>query len=359
MKVGIIGLPQGGQTTVFNAITGAHGEVGGYHGRGHLDVAVLKVPDARLAGLEAIFKPKELVHATVEFEDIVGIFAHLAGAAEEGGVPMAVLREADAILTVLRCFEDPTVLHIKGEPDPQRDLGIARDDLLIADLAVLENRIQTVQSDLRRPSAEKDNLGAELELLERCRSAIEEGKGILSVEMGARQEKMLRSFAFLTLKPMLCVLNLGEDQLASPPVSDELARLEPPPIAMCGKLEMEMMELDEADREAFMQDAGIEELASGKIVRACYELLEQRSFFTFVSEKVRAWSVKAGENALDAAGKIHSDMVEGFIRAEVVAFNDLMECGSLQDARSAGKVRLEGRDYEVQDGDVITFRFSS
>lgn len=358
MKIGMVGLPQAGTTTVFNALTGAHGEVGGYGAGARVQMAVLKVPDERLEFLKELFHPKKTVHATVELEDVPGALSHLGGG-EHSAQALAALRGAEAVLVVLRSFKDPAIPHLQGSVDPLRDFHTISDELLLADLSVVENRIDRIEKDLKKPSTDKKELESELDVLRHCHDALERREDISSVKMTAEQEKLLRSYAFLTIKPKLCVLNISEDQLRDLPEIPELDCLEPPPVKMCGELEMEIMELeDEQERQLFLSDAGIEELASASVVRACYEMLGLRTFFTSVSDQLRAWTVEAGDDAVTAAGKIHTDMAAGFIRAEVVNFEDLKESGAVQDARAAGKVRLEGKDYEVQDGDVITFRFN-
>lgn len=359
MKVGIIGLPQSGKTTLFNALTGAHGEVGGFHDEDRVDLAVLKVPDERLRFLEELFQPERVVPATIQFEDIAGGFSQSGAGKGKSARALGAMRATDALLVVLRCFEDAAVPHPRGGVDPGGDLRAIRDELLLSDLDVVEKRMTNIERDLKKPGRARDALRDELELLERCQKVLEDGSGLGALELNEVEEKMLRSYGFLTQKPCLYVLNVGEDRLGEAPEVPELEGVEPEPIAMSGELEMEIMDLDEEDRKVFMEDLGIAELACGRVVRACYDAMGLRSFFTFAGSEVRAWTVKAGESAVAAAGKIHSDMAEGFIRAEVVAFDDLQECGSLQDARSGGKVRLEGKGYEVQDGDVITFRFSS
>jgi hypothetical protein len=359
MDVGIVGLPQTGKTTVLNALTGAHGDVGGFHAAAQSSVAVLKVPDGRLDFLTAAFQPKKTTRATINFEDIAGIFSHMAAGGEDSSHAVAEARTKEALLVVLRAFRDPTVFHVLDTVDPARDLARMMDELLLADLAVVENRVANIQKEIKRtPTAEREVLEAELDALDRCRASIEQGRGIRGVALTATQEKLFRSYAFLTLKPMVCVLNVGEDQLADPPVPPALAKIEPPPVVMCGKLEMEIMDLAEGERAEFMEAAGLKELASSAIVRRCYDALGLRTFFTYAHDEVRAWTIRAGDDAVTAAGKIHTDMAHGFIRAEVVSFADLKACGSIKDARAQGKVRLEGRDYKVQDGDVITFRFS-
>ncbi len=354
MKVGMVGLPQAGTTTLFNALTGAHGDVGGYHPGEHVAVGTVKVPDARLGELAELFQPDEVIPAALFFEDIGGVFAHLTGG-ERSGKAVAALRDADGVLLVLRAFESPYVPAVLGEVDPAREFHVMMDELLLADLEVVERRLEAIEDDLRSPRAEREPLEKEQALLERCRGAIEQERALLSVKLNQVEEKLLRSYAFLTLKPRVCVLNIGEDRIGELP---EAPGVEPKPEPICAELEMELMELDEDDRQVFLEDAGLEQMAAGRIIRASYEALGLRSFFTYVSDQLRAWTVRAGTCAPEAAGKIHSDMQEGFIRAEVVGQGELIECGGLKEARAAGKLRMEGRDYEVQDGDVITFHFS-
>ncbi|MCK4283569.1 MAG: redox-regulated ATPase YchF [Candidatus Brocadiae bacterium] len=357
MRVGIVGLPQCGKTAVFNALTGAHGDMGVYHAAERLSLGVVSVPDDRLDALAQMLSPKETVAATIEFEDIGGVFSHLAGG-ERSGQAVAALRDCDAMAMVVRCFEAPSVFEILGEVDPLREYNALNQELLLADLEVIEKRLDAIERDVRKPVPERDALKQEQVVLEQCRLAVEQEEGLRAVQMTGPEQKMLRSYAFLTLKPRLCILNVGEGQVASPPVPDEFKGLDPPPVPMCAKLEMELMDLEEEDRAAFLADGGLMEMASGKVIRASYDVLGLRSFFTHVSDKLRAWTIQGGTDAKGAAGKIHTDMEKGFIRAEVVGFADLAEAGSIKEARARGKVRMEGKDYEVRDGDVITFHFS-
>jgi hypothetical protein len=356
MRVGIIGLPQSGKTTLFNALTGAHGEVGGYHAGERVSVGVVRVPDERLDALRQMLQPEEALPATIEFEDIAGVFTHLTGE-KQSGQAVASLRDTQAILMLLRCFQSPFVPEILGGVDPLRECNSMDQELLLLDLQVIEKRLEAIAHDLKRGAADRDALLHEQELLGRCRSAIEDQKGLRAVRMAPVEEKMLRSYAFLTLKPRLCVLNIGEDQIPSPPRLEK-PDLPVPPIPVCARLELELMGLEEDERAAFLEDAGLKEMACGSIIRACYGLLELRSFFTYAANKVRAWTVEAGAGAKAAAGRVHTDMERGFIRAEVVSFEELKACGSVKEARARGKIRMEGKDYEVQDGDVITFHFS-
>lgn len=354
MRAGIVGLPQSGKTTVFNALTGAHGDIGAYHAGTHVSIGVVSVPDERLDALARMLEPKEIIAATIEFEDVGGVFAHLAGG-ERQGRAVAALRDTDAVLMVLRTFEASHVMEVLGGIDPVREYRTMREELLLADLEVIEHRLEAVEHDILRGNAERETLLQEQALLERCRQAVESDQGLRTLGLAPHEEKLLRSYAFLTLKPQLCILNIGEDQIPSPP---QPVALEPPPIAICAELEMELTELEPDERAEFMADAGLSELATGRVIRACYDALGLCSFFTHVSDKLRAWTVPGGLDARSVAGAIHTDMEKGFIRAEVVAFGDLQACGSLKDARAAGKVRMEGKDYPVRDGDIITFHFS-
>ncbi len=357
MRVGIVGLPQSGKTTLFNALTGAHGEVGGYRAGGQLSLGVVNVPDERLAALTGMLQPKEAQAATIEFEDVGGVFAHLTGG-ERSGRAVAALRDCDGIAMVLRCFEAASMIEVLGEVNPVREYHAMQDELLLTDLEVIEKRLEAIAHDLKKPVPERDALQQEQKVLERCRQAVEQERNLLSVQMSEAEGKAIRSYAFLTLKPCVCVVNIGEGQIGSPPRFDELAGLRPPPVPICAQLEMELMGLEAGERAAFIEDVGLAEMAAGQVIRACYGALGLRSFFTCVSDKLRAWTIERGADAKCAAGKIHTDMERGFIRAEVVSFEDLAGAGSLREARAAGKVRMEGKDYEVRDGDVITFHFS-
>ncbi|MHC4479385.1 MAG: DUF933 domain-containing protein [Planctomycetota bacterium] len=357
MKVGIVGLPQSGKTTVFNALTGLHWAVGGYHPGEQVTVGMVKVPDERFEALAEMLQPGETIPATIEFEDIGGVFAHLTGA-EYSGRALAALREVDAILMVLRAFESEFVPEVLGAVDPLREYAAMTEELLLADLEVIERRLEAIERDVKKPAPERDDLLKEQRLLKRCREAVEREQRLGAVGLSEAEEKQLRSYAFLTLKPRVCLLNIGEEQISAPARIGELERLDPPPLSMCAELEMELMDLEEEERGAFMREVGLERMASGRLIRACYRALGLRTFFTHVSGKLRAWTVEAGTDGRGAAGKIHTDMERGFIRAEVVGFEELIECGSLKEAKSRGKVRMEGKDYEVADGDVITFHFS-
>ena len=364
MKVGIIGLPQAGATTVFNALTGAHGDTSAGHRAGETRAGVIHVPDTRLEFISRMFEPKKTTLATIEVEDCAGALGHIGTPGQAGSAgAIAELRAQTALLAVLRAFDNPAVPHALGSIDPMRDLARIEEELLLADLGIVENRTETVRGALERPmpGKEKAPLQEEMDLLEQCHGAIEQQRGIRSLGMNAAQEKILRSYSFLTLKPLIVVLNVGEADIGKS--AQDIAHVAQPgeweALVMCARLEMEIMELDEQDRGEFMADAGLAAPAAGSIVRECFRALGLRTFFTYGPVECRAWTVRAGETALDAAAEVHTDLAQGFIRAEVVAFNDLEKHGSMREVKAAGRFRLEGKDYEVQDGDIIIIRHSA
>lgn len=355
MRVGIIGLPQVGKTTLLGALTGAHGAATG-HRPDSPALGVVKVPDERLQVLAEMYDPKKVTPATVEFEDITGVFAHLIG--EKGSAQaVGVARDVDALLLVLRAFESPYVAPTLDNVDPVAEYETIRAELLLADMAVIEKRMENIEKDLKKPR-DHDELLAEQALLQRCYEAVENEQGLTSLDLSDQERRSLRHYSFLTLKPHLCVLNIGEDDVAKPPAFPALDELNPPPVKMCAELEKELMELEEDERGVFMEDAGLEAMAAGDIIRACFDAAGLVSFLTCGPDEVRAWTVERNAPAPKAAGAIHTDFEKGFIRAEVVSFEHLVEAGSWKDARSNGHVRMEGRDYAVQDGDVIVFHFS-
>ncbi len=364
MHVTLVGLPLSGKTTVFNALTGQKAATGPGAGRTETHLAAVKVPDTRLERLAAIFQPRKVTPAEVRFADVVGI---PRGTARQGlpGPLLSALSEADALLHVVRAFENPQAPHPAGSVDPARDLEWLDTELLLGDLGIVERRLERLAHEIPKlPRSEREEREREQALLERLRATLEEGTPLRDLELDAEELRMLRGFNLLTLKPVLVLLNVGEEGLEQP--GRLLAALEPryqhrqsAMAELCAQWEMELGQLAPEEAEEFRRSLGLAEPARERIVRMAYDLLGLLTFFTFVSDEVRAWPLRRGSTALDAAGTVHTDMARGFIRAEVIAFEELIAAGSLAEARRRGTLRLEGRDYILQDGDVCTFHFSA
>lgn len=359
MIIGIIGLPSSGKTTVFNALTGSHKHTGGFSAAaGEPNVAVIKVPDPRMDLLGQMHPEKRVVLATVEYLDLVGVFSESSAHAKPGAAsPLAVLRQADAIAIVIRAFADDSVAHPHGAIDPLRDLRFIQSELTLADLQVVEKRMEKLEKSLSRggmSEPEKEEHAA----LGICKKALEEEKPLRQAPLHEADRKRLAGFCLFAEKPRIIVLNIGENQLGDDSATKPLAGAGDEVIAMAAKLEMEIFELDAADRKEFIKDMGIGTSASERLIQSSYRILNLCSFFTIGKDEVRAWTIRRGDPAVTAAGKVHTDMARGFIRAEVVAFDNLKAFGTMKEAKAKGKLRLEGKDYVVQDGDVIQFRFS-
>ncbi len=355
MRLGICGLPHSGKTTVFNALTGAHNAVGGYENRNH--IASVDVPDERLDKLGVMFAPSRRVFTTVEYIDIPGV---RADAAKDDVIRvLASLRDADALVECVRFFEHSAVPHPLGSLDPARDRREFQTELIISDLDIAERRLKTIEKEMKRPRADSARLHAEHNALVRCNAALEEETPLRMLDLSPEEEKCVRSFQFLSLKPVITVLNVGEESFGTDEAREKGAALGDDTLVMCGELEMEIGDLPPEERPEFLEEMGIGEPCSGRVIRASHEILGLISFFTAGDYKeVRAWTTRAGDNAVAAAGRIHSDMARGFIRAEVVSFKNLEATGGFKEAKAAGKLRLEGKAYPVKDGDVMTFRFN-
>ncbi len=356
MKLSIIGLPQSGVTTVFNALTGRHEDPHAYARPGEAHVAVVKVPDRRVDVLAEMLQPKKVTYAPVEYLEVPGLFSASAGGASAEGSAAAAVRDSDAVIKVLRAFDCGEEPNPRGSNDPVRDLRDIDDELLTLDMAVIEKRVSRLRRDVNKPTPEREQNRVELAALERCLAAVENGEHLDQVELNAQEEKQLRGFRFLTGKPCIHVVNVNESDIAS---GDSLRGLPPEnSLAFCAKIEDELVELDEADRAEFLADLGIGELARDRLVRMSYDVLGLITFLTHNRDELRAWALEAGKTAVEAAEQIHSDIARGFIRAEVVHFKDLEELGSEREVKAKGKERLEGKEYVVQDGDVLQIRFN-
>ena len=361
MQVTIVGLPGSGKTTVFNALTGGHAEIGGFSGgRAAPNVSVVKVPDERVDRLAALFSPKKTTYADVTYVDV----AIPAGAAREGTVNpdvLAQVRNADALLHVARAFDDPAN---PVAADPWRDVEDLDLEFTVADLSVIEKRLEKLKTQGRHGSqAERELAQREEELLARIGPHLSDGKPIRSFGLTADEEFLLRGYRFLTQKPVLVVLNIDDGRL--PEVAaleaggrERYGQPQTDVAALAGKIEAEIGELPPDDARMFMDDLGIDEPSRGRLIRLTYELLGLFSFFTAGEDECRAWTLRLGSTAVDAAGAIHSDLARGFIRAEVISFDDLMEVGSMAEGRKRGVLRQEGKAYVVRQGDVLQVLFN-
>ena len=362
MRIAIIGFQSSGKTTLFNALTGQRAETSAFGGgKVQTHLASVKVPDPRLDKMSAMFKPKKHTPATVEYLDLAGI-ARPEGQRGDGLGEKQIqeIANADALLAVIRGFEDAA-----GEaPDVIGDVEAIALEMAFSDLKKVEGRLGRIEGQIMRaPPAEKRGLQNEWDALKLLRPVLEEGKPARAIELSAEQVKAIRGFQFLTLKPVMFVVNEDEAGWAarkSEPVP--LGLWDDAPLTLgarlCGQTEMEIAHLAEADREAFLADLGVEEPAAHRVIRLCNELLGQLSFFTVGPDECRAWTVRRGATAPQAAGTIHSDLERGFIRAEVIPWDELLKAGSLAEAKKHGKLRLEGKEYIVQDGDTINVLFS-
>jgi len=357
MQTGIIGLPQVGKTSLFHILTKARIDAHSAPNQAHVGIA--RVPDARVAKLAEVFKPKKVTYATIEYVDIGG----LQKDREKNSASLVPLREADALAHVVRLFENPAVPHEAGSLDAIRDIESVEIELMLNDLEQAAKRIERVEKDLKK---KKDTqLEAELHLLTRCRQALEAEKPLRELEFKPDEHKMLHGFKFLTQKPMLYVLNLGDEEASEVDRVVEKHHLEKlaskaqtTVVPFCGKIEAELADLDEAEAAEMMRAYGLAESGRDRLIQASYRLLGLISFLTCGEPEVRAWTIERGTSAHKAAGAIHSDIERGFIKAEVVNWEDLLKAGSLAGARDRGQVRLEGKEYIVQEGDVILFRHS-
>lgn len=358
MKVAIIGLANSGKTTIFNALTRGTAETAAYaSGQIEPNLATVKVPDERLSVLAAMFKPRKVTYADVQYVDVAGI----GGGKSSGGLPPVLLNylaSADALLHVVRAFEDPAAPHPAGSVDPQRDIQMVDLELAFSDLAIIEKRLNRLNAEIPKMAAKERELRiSERDLLSRLKHHLEREQPIRSLDLSEDEERLIRGYQFLTAKPMLIVLNIGEDQLRTPPVV-EYPFAHSAVVPVCGKIEAELAQLDDADARSFMEDLGISAPARDLVIQRSYELLGLISFLTAGPDEVRAWTIRRETPAVEAAGVIHSDIQRGFIRAEVVSFADLVRAGSMAEAKRRGLVRMEGKTYIVQDGDVCHFLFN-
>jgi GTP-binding protein YchF len=358
MEIGIVGLPLSGKTTLFNLLTHSGAETG-LGAKKKANVGISRVPDPRLDRLAEIWSPRKTTFATVRYVDVAGVEK---SAAKEGfpAEVLASLKNTDALLAVLRAFENEQVPHPEGSVDPLRDLSALEAEFLISDLIIVENRLERLAKQMKGKVDKA--VEVERELLERCQQALEAEKPLRQVEFSADEVKILKGFQFLTQKPLVLALNLGEGALARG--EDALAPLlakvgaQVAGTYLCATIEQELSELSAEDAASFMEDLGIESSAMDRIIRTSYELLGLISFFTMGEDECRAWTIRRGTKAPQAAGAIHTDLEKGFIRAEVVAYDEFVRLGTLPACRDKGLLRLEGKEYVVHDGDILNIRFA-
>ncbi len=361
LRAALIGFPSSGKSTLFQLMTSAKDAP---RGKGDVAIGISKVPDARLDVLTSMYNPRKRVPATVEFTDLIAP----ARSGAQARVDVAAYKNADALVHVVRAFRDQAVAHPSGSVNPARDAQAMEDELLLADLGVAERRIERLEKDLKK--AKTAELEKEHDIVRRCKDALEEGTPLRALQLAGDDLKRLRGFQFLSAKPLLIVINLDEADISSvgadfgrsaahTGLTTFLSRAATRAVALCARIELEIAQLEGADQQAFLSDLGLTESGLDRVIRTSYDLLGYMSFFTVGEDECRAWSIARGTQAQLAAGEIHSDIQRGFIRAEVVSYEALTSRGSMAVCREHGEVRLEGKEYIVQDGDIINFRFAT
>ncbi len=368
MKVGIVGLPQVGKTIIFKLLTGSRVDPSSWGGGREAHVGIAHVPDKKLDRLAEIAKPEKTTYATIEYVDLPGLGrgegkSATLGPAKEMAAYLNSLKNVDALLHVVRAFKDANIPHMEGAVDPSRDIALFELEMIFSDLAIVDKRLERLAKDMKKiKSAE---LEAENEILLRFKKALESEQPLRDLELTAEEEKRIRGFTFLSAKPELLLINLGDEDAAKIDSAVEEFGLQKQAsmrnvgiTAVCGKIESEIASLPPEDARMFMDDFGISGKALDRIIQKSYDLLGVFSFYTVGEPEARAWTIPLGTTAMQAAGAIHTDIEKGFIKAEVVSYQDMVECGSFAAAKSRGTLRLEGKEYRVQKGDVILFRFN-
>ena len=362
MKLGIVGLPNVGKSTLFNSITKAGAECANYpFCTIEPNVGVVPVPDERLDALAKMYNPEKITHAVIEFVDIAGLVKGASKGEGLGNKFLSHIRETDAICEVIRCFNDSNIVHVDGSIDPVRDIETINLELIFADIETVNKRLDKARKNLKASKSYQE----EVDLLERIKENLENGISARALEFNEDEQKLVKDMFLLTTKPILYIANISEEQMENADndplvqkVKEYASKENAEVIPLCVKIEEELSGLDDNDKKEMLDALGLDESGLDKVIKKSYDLLGLMSFLTAGEPEVRAWTIKKGTKAPQAAGKIHSDIERGFIKAEVISFDELMKCGSMVTAKEKGLVRQEGKDYIMQDGDIVLFKFN-